>query len=377
MFGKKSPAPTLPALDSEGLLLLVQSGNVAAIRRYFDQSVTGSTAVTPSWVHLEAALVRNDMPMMRFLITWGARPDADCAAQLTDVQIKRLRIAGLVLNEMPRHFTEMAQASIKNDKPLKEAVTATKQQLPSHILLPSEWSKVLQAFQEVAKAPEAMIVGGALRDLHNKKPVSDIDIFLRMPLWPGQEQNTLKRAFKKAGLEIHMQEERRVETYGGVIVERPRLFTRQGDASPFVYRDMGLGVTSAWVAVAGPDRTKYNIIFIDSPLMDYLRRKAKENPHDEKPIQDYIRRLDIGICQIAHRGNRRIHISAAYEDDVIHKKLTLVNPQQTTYDHAMRVVEKYRDHKPDAKLVEITKPRNDANTSARRQSSPYSMMPPG
>lgn len=232
------------------------------------------------------------------------------------------------------------------------------------------------AFQEIAKAPEAMIVGGALRDLHNQKPVNDVDIFLKMPLWPGQEQSILKRAFKKAGLELHVQEERVTEPYTGIVV-RKKLFTQQGNTSPFVYRDIGLGVTSAWMAIAGPNKTKYNIVFVDSPGMDYLRRMAKQAPENEQPIKDFICKLDIGICQIAHRGNQRIHISAAYEEDVTHKKLTLVNPQQTTYDHAMRVVKKYHDYAPDAKLAEMMQQYKQQNKPARRPSRPYYLMPPG
>lgn len=45
-----------------------------------------------------------------------------------------------------------------------------------HLVIPAEWKKVLHSVQELF--PQAVIAGGALRDLWHGKPAKDVDIFI-------------------------------------------------------------------------------------------------------------------------------------------------------------------------------------------------------
>lgn len=47
------------------------------------------------------------------------------------------------------------------------------------MVIPQRWANVLRQLQENG-FPEAIIAGGALRDLDNDKPVKDIDVFVRI-----------------------------------------------------------------------------------------------------------------------------------------------------------------------------------------------------
>lgn len=151
MFGKKPSSPAMDTLDSAKLLHLVETGDLAALRRYFDKNITGSTPVTPGWLHLQAALLRNDIPMMRFLVTWGARPDAESVAQLTDTQRKRLRIAGLTFNPIPRDFNTAAPSVTPSENPPHKTAPQNAQPMSTEIFMPGEWAEVLRLFRKSPK----------------------------------------------------------------------------------------------------------------------------------------------------------------------------------------------------------------------------------
>lgn len=368
MFGKKPTENPFQSLSQDQLLAAVQTGDIDMVRRHFDAELSkGKTPAPPQWRHLHAALLREDMPMMRLLITWGARPNDLTLAALPADQLRQLRLAGLVIKQQEKNTPPPGEKIDRNDQ--KAGIVRG-----TEIEMPAEWRDVLQAVQVTAKAPEAMIVGGALRDLLLARPINDVDIFLKMPIWPGQEQSILKKAFKKAGMRIHPQKVKVTESgYTRRTYYEDRLFTQIGDISNSVYRHSGLGVSSAWLVVAGPNHTKYNVIFIDSPHILNLRHKAKEKPENLAPMFNYIKMLDIGICQVAYRGGPSFCVSNTFLRDARNKTLTLANPSKTTYEHACRVADKYSDFTPDDayKAILETPPRGHPPRN------PYSALPPG
>lgn len=355
MFNRK-PATEKQIITETDLLDLVQTGNTAAVRRYFDASLTGQSIVKPGWVHLQAALARNNMPMMKLLVTWGARPDEDNLKTLNAADYTRLRLAGLPLtsfNEAAKQPEAKATPALSGGHPHREGIDqwyVSDDPNQSFIIsVPLEWREVLFALKEQGAAPEAMIVGGALRDRHHGKAVNDVDIFLKSPFWPGQQQSILRKAFKAAGLKVHTQETVQTNFYEGTTRVEKKQFTQDGNFSQSVYRDAGLGVTSAWLAIAGPNHTKYNIIFVDSPAMSRLHNAARKNAATNKHIIDVINKVDIGLCQVAFSSYTLLG-TPQYIADSKQRKLTLVNPGQATEQHVRKVVEKYSDFKPDEGL---------------------------
>ena len=194
---------------------------------------------------------------------------------------------------------------------------------------------------------------------------------------PGMEQGTMKRAFKEAGLTLHKQTVRIERGTRRIAYREERIFHQSGNISNSVYRDIGLGVTSAWRVVAGPNNTPYNIVFIDSPMMERLRKLAKAEPSNDTLIYEFIQKLDIGLCQIAFRGGKSVYASPYYDTDRRNKTLTLVNPNAGKHNHLARVAKKYKDFTPDREMRKILSKHNTEPRQRPAPRAPYMFLPPG
>lgn len=325
--------------DDEGMMHRVRAGDLDLLRRYFDRTLAGEAVHLPGWRHLKQALQQDNLSMMRLLITWGATPTDDDLQQLADelgdkstAAFTKLRVAGLNIKDLP-------QPRPRAPRSINEPW-----------LIPGEWITVLQQLQKNG-APEAMIVGGALRDTFNGRAVKDVDIFLKAPMF-GNRKKMLRKVFDQCGLVIHMTRDTDYSSISEDSLTRttkiPNSYDREHSA---------FGRLDTWKVVAGPNRTEYNIIFVNSPLADQLRDEAnpkKVHPDNigsvfnfaMKPArQQFLNKIDISICQIIFTGKELI-TSMAYDRDVHEKKITLLNPANSSLMHIERVVSKYRDFEP-------------------------------
>ena len=131
----------------------------------------------------------------------------------------------------------------------------------------------------------------------------------------------------------------------------------------------------AWVVIAGPDRTEYNIVFIKGDFGKLLKIEATR-------ASLLASQFDIGLCKIAFDG-RQVYLSADYNTDAREKKLTLTRPNHSTKSHLLRVHAKYPDFAlcPAAdKLLhpekfkeqpKVAAKKNSYNTISQKQTSSY------
>ncbi len=347
MSQQSAPLPH-PQLDATGLLGLVRLGNVDAVRRYFDESLHGRDITRPAWQHLRAAVEAYNVPMAKLLVTWGAQPtiaDLETLARERNGEkavkdILCMRLAGVNLHNLPATLAQEQQNTpAAKDAPAPPARKSS-QLTPDKI--PQEWKDVLRAIQK-AGASEAMIAGGALRDLANGRTVKDVDIFLA-DRW--MNKRLIKKAFAALGLTIHNQMVS--EGYGKVAKKMTRgtkdafnevtkSMKRDSYGQIFEHKKVKEGA-EAWTVIAGPDKTEYNIVFLKGEFGKELRRKALEGTAATLLLEQF----DIGICQIAYNGNS-VFMLKTFMDDVDNKTLTLVRPNHSSKAHIERVAKKYPD----------------------------------
>lgn len=322
-----------PQLDTASLLQLVQLGHVPAVRRYLDLALNGHEVTRPDWSHLQTALAQKNLPMMRLLVTWGARPDKDDLKTLTIDNIRQLRLAGVSLNDLPDMTSRFAR--------LPMAVAPA----PAFDIekIPQAWRRLLQALQQNG-APEAVIAGGALRDLYNGRKVKDVDIFLCHRFLP---RRLIKRAFETAGFSI--KEQVVVAGYGTTMSTKfnksagtpfdtvKTKMHKDNYGQIFTVRETTSGA-EAWTVISTPDNIEFNIVFVK----DTFARILKAQQSGMARMQLVTGKFDLGICQIAFDG-QDVYATQAYHADVAAKTLTLVNTNDHAPAHVRRVQAKYQD----------------------------------
>lgn len=365
-------------LTSAELLALVRGGKIDAVRKYLDAAVYGRDVIRPEWEHLRAAAEANDVPMAKLMHTWGATATAQDLKMLVDERGEKaardllcLRMAGLSMHDAPAIAATVVTTTAEPAK-ISEPVPA-----PQIIIdkIPQEWKSVLTALQ-AAGAKEAMIAGGALRDLDNDRVVKDVDIFLADG-W--MNKRLIKKAFADAGLTIHDQME---STGYGQVARKMTRGTKDAfnavskkmvrDSYGHIYESQKVKEgAEAWTVIAGPNRTEYNIVFIKGEFGKLLKTEMTR-------AMLLVTHFDIGICQIAYDG-RGVHMAAAYNTDVREKKLTLTRPNHSSKAHLQRVHTKYADFAlcPEAdKLLHPEKFKEQPKatpkqSSVKKQSSSY------
>jgi hypothetical protein len=71
---KEENKPRTVTSEMDGALLAAaESGDCNKARALFDKAFWENRKIVPSWEHLKVALLREDKPMMRLLVTWGAK----------------------------------------------------------------------------------------------------------------------------------------------------------------------------------------------------------------------------------------------------------------------------------------------------------------
>ncbi|MEZ0226595.1 MAG: hypothetical protein ACAH83_18705 [Alphaproteobacteria bacterium] len=349
-----------PSPYDDMLSELVANGDIARVREYFDSVFWEDRKERPGWGHLRIALLREDRPMLRLLHTWGAAPTDDDMAKFRAVArdkypdyLKLLRAAGLrpsntVWEELPASGTPTAadEALFSETNFKKDAAKMLDQ-------VPQEWRRLLQTFQG-AGADEAVIAGGALRDLFNQKQIRDVDIFLRTQGNKKKNKKFLKEIFEAAGLNV-VEQDCGYDGYSRLTDKFPEPRTEAASADTNgVTRERKM---ESWKIVAGPAKTEYNIIFVDDSLDKRLAQETSKREQRSLFTGGLLDSFDVGLCQIACDGQEVVS-TPAYRDDVKHQRVSLLRPNSSTEEHLKRVVKKYEGWQlnPEAQKAMVPKP---------------------
>jgi hypothetical protein len=143
--------------------------------------------------------------------------------------------------------------------------------------LPAKWLTTLQRVQSAF--PEALIAGGALRDLAHGKPVKDVDIFVR-------SRGTTTKALLEAALR------RPVQQLVEELAEYEGQFTDVANVFDVMLDDLD-------------DEDRFQIIALNMPIT----------------MLSLVERFDFGLCRIATNGKMRLEHDD-YVHDVLHRRFT-------------------------------------------------------
>jgi hypothetical protein len=174
--------------------------------------------------------------------------------------------------------------------------------------IPQQWRDTLAAIHR-AGYPEAIIAGGALRDLDNGAPVKDVDVFLRT------QNNDLQNLDVEFGFA------------GEDLTEFSVQYEQQ---NPDV-----VGVFQWYNPMAG----------FEIPCQVI----ACNGPEHAGAFREYqMDRFDIGLCRVAFDGVK-VHYTSPYCLDKAERQLRIVNPRNLarSVERVRRIGEKY----PNWKLV--------------------------
>jgi hypothetical protein len=359
---KREDAAPLQASETDALADVVATGDVQKTRSFIENGFWQNKPVRPAWKHLLAALKTGKRDMVRLLAAYDARPGADDLEKLKTQAgdeypqyIRLLRQAGLPMSlaAFESHAqsveaginrrTQAEKARREEEKEAAEkaareerAAAATRQSLLEKI--PQEWLGVLASMQQTG-APEAVIAGGALRDLFNGRKVKDVDIFLTNRGSERKNRKFLTRAFKAAQIRVA---EQPVSTgyYGSTRreafpVPKMQKFSRALDEGRrLVLQSAG----ESWTVLAGPDKTEYNVVFVSENLMNAARGADGQTIAAGRLLNAF----DFGLCQISTDG-KKLCTTAAYDGDVANKRISLVQGNDSSKEHLHRIMKKYAD----------------------------------
>lgn len=358
---------------NDALSELVAAGNIDHVRDYFDKVFWEGRKERPEWEHMRIAVLREDRAMVRLLHTWGAEPSDDDLARFRllaqdkyDGYLKIMRAAGLRPKNLKWEEIQPAQPSsvTGREETLYEEITGKRDDTERLKKIPAEWTTLLGGFH-AAGANEAIIAGGALRDLFNDRAIKDVDIFLRDRGSQKKNRKLIEAAFAQSGTDVKEQVISE-DSYGREVEKFPDPLLRSETATT-------QGVTrkrqmQSWRVVVGPAKTLYNVIFIDDSLDRQLAAKATAAEQRSIFTGGLLEAFDLGLCQIASDG-REIVSTPAYKDDVKHKRITLTNPDTTTEDHLKRITDKYADWEQTAAVKQALKPKKPSFPANHRYRS--------
>lgn len=326
------------------LLDLVIRGNVDHVRRYLDESLAGRKTAKPCWTHLKIAVEQKNQKMAKLLVTWGAKPtrqeliDHFTTHQTVaerDMQILKLagvNVTNIDLGIAAAAFNTQARAT----PPQEKAAYST-------ALLPTYWNEFLDALS-AAGAPEAVIAGGAVRDIYNQRRLHNVDIFIKSPFMTKTFMKKFVAALPRT-LSVQRDDKGEAVTFKKI---KKRLGAMSADR--YLIGDP-LDRTDTWRVIDKASGMEFHIIMLGgSELGSGLRSDHKNGT--TTGITALLDRFDIGLCQIAYDG-KKIVTTAAYRDDVKFKTLTVQKPMSTTMEHIAAVLGKYPDFKPTGNLAEI------------------------
>lgn len=373
-FARKKDSPLSQPEFSDELSGYVARGNIGMVRKYFDEVLWEKKSERPTWEHLKLAVLREDKAIAKLLVTWGARASEEGLGELQRMDPKKypdylkvLRQAGhgMTAEKIAAGNKVAEKAKDHNDSLSEEIIRSfIDDKFVDHRInqIPREWRKALQAFHETG-AKEAVIAGGALRDTFNKRAVKDVDVFLKSRGSVKKNRKFLKQVFAAAGLRIV---EQPVYTggYGDDMQALPD--PKQGVFVP--KRHVGYGgiipetKSESWVVIAGPQKTEYNIVFMDGPLADAMSKAVADN---RTPAKQAISAFDLGLCQIGYDGDA-IVTTDKYRNDVAKKVIEIDNGNPSTLHHVERIRKKYDDWKIGSDLAKVIQKEEERQKAAEK-----------
>jgi len=371
----QTQSPLLPQFD-DALSGYIAKGNIDAVRGHFDSVFWNNDTSRPGWDHLKLALLREDLPMLKLLIVWGARAGETDLKSIEKLDAKKypeylklLRRAGHNVSvEALSESSAKAEALPPRNESLDD--TVIRAFVDDHFIdhragkLPKEWRTVLHSIQETG-APEAIIGGGALRDLFNKRAIKDVDIFLQSRGSERKNKKFLQAAFKASKLPVVEQ-----AVYSGGYSDgreafpSPKKTTLQEKAHRGYGEIRPASNSEAWTIIAGANRTEYNVIFVDGPLGAAMARATENATSATRPMVSV---FDFGLCQIGFDG-QEIYTTAKYRNDVQKQEINLDRDNGTTRQHLERLVKKYPDWKLCPASEKILNPPPAPKPAPRRSS---------
>lgn len=370
----KKDSPFSQPEFSDELSGYVARGNVGMVRKYFDEVLWEKKSERPTWAHLKLAVLRADKAIAKLLVTWGARATEEDLAELQRMDPKKypdylkvLRQAGhgMTAEKIAAGDKAAEKAQDQNDSLSEDIIRSfIDDKFVDHRInqIPQEWRKTLYAFHE-SGAKEAIIAGGALRDTFNKRAVKDVDVFLKSRGSIKKNRKFLNQVFAAAGLRLV---EQPVYTggYGNDMQALPD--PKQGVFVPL--RRHGYGnitpetKSESWVVIAGPQKTEYNIVFMDGPLADAMSKAVTDN---RTPAKQAISAFDLGLCQIAYDGDALV-TTERYRKDVAQKIIEIDNSNPSTLNHVERIRKKYDDWKIGSDLAKIIQKEEEHQKQAQK-----------
>lgn len=195
--------------------------------------------------------------------------------------------------------------------------------------IPSRWNEVLEALHR-GGFPEAMIGGGALRDLDHDKPIKDVDIFVAVRNSSDATKIKLDKVFGYVGTSIF---------------DDDNALTEDSDDYPWDLSIFG----GAW------DWTHYDPapkgrISLAAGFMPNFQVIALDLPADSSFMDKVLDDFDIGLCRIAYVPGL-IVTGPGYDEDSRDKTLTILKaPGEAALERSRkrvrRLLEKYSDFAP-------------------------------
>ena len=207
------------------------------------------------------------------------------------------------------------------------------------MIIPARWNEILDALHR-GGFPEAVIAGGALRDLDNGKPIKDVDVFVAGKGGAVNEQTMLNKAFGYAGVSIfEMPDDKLKEEYPD---------WNDGVCGVYNFKHDETLVGFA----ARPVRPEFQVIVLGD--MESRTAAAKsQSDFGRRVVDDF----DMGLCQIWYDGpdnkgrNGAIKTTAAYIRDHMDKLLTVIKaPNEAQLERTKKRIDrlliKYPDFTP-------------------------------
>lgn len=326
------------------LMDLVIRGNVDLVRQYFNEGLTGQEYARPTWAHLKIATTQNNAKMAKLLVTWGASPNREELAALikerpmhAESDIRLLKLAGVNVTNVDLNIAAPVFNKTAERAPQERTLELDFENIPGN------WKIMLLALS-LAGAEEAVIAGGALRDLYNGRKIGSVDVFIKAPF--------MQKSFMKQLADYNILARTQRDAKGRLVKFLP-VKKRLGAQTTERYM-IGdpLDRTDTW-QIIDREGTTFNIIMLGSDLGGELRKSYKEGNH-RKGIANLLSRFDFGLCQIACNMHSVI-TTDAYNRDAQKRTLTLRDPLATTAEHVAAMISKYPDYTPNDKLAAILK----------------------
>jgi len=191
-----------------------------------------------------------------------------------------------------------------------------------HSIVPIEWKKFLSAVQTLF--PDAVIAGGALRDLIVEKPIKDVDIFISDMDMQADIDEKLNTLAETLGIKVLTEEDKPDRDFIRIdndfkqikndILDRNVAVAMSKKASEYLDSDDQRSVYESfinYIVTVKYNSVLYQLIFVEAPTRQYV-------------YNDF----DFGICKVFFDGNK-LTVTEEFWYDLEHKQITFAGKFST------------------------------------------------